>query len=720
MPKPGALDGLFAPRNVVLVGASDRAGNWGGRVLGNLKRLGFSGRVFLVNPTRRELWGERCYATLAEVPEAPDHLCVLVPAETTLEVLETGAALGARAATLYAAGFGEGRDGEGVARAARLAALLERTGIAAAGPNCMGLAAGRSRLVTLPDEGMHAPRPGPVAVITQSGALCTTFSRALNDRGLACGYLVSCGNQIGLTIADYIDYMAGDPDLRAIICYIEALKDGPRFLAAARRAREQGKEIVAVKIGGAPAAREAALAHTGSLVGNVEAFDAYAREIGIIRLDGLEQTIEAAEYLAHARRPTRAGMAFMTISGAVTTLLTEAAAREGADLSSLSDGTKAKLAAALGHGEKLGNPLDTIRTIPTAQYMGCIETLTQAPEVGLLVVLEELPREAGVVRKEENFRALDAFVRRQREAEADAAPIALLSPLPFADTPASLALRAELSELPFLRGLSTSFPVLVALARVPPAPLVRSDAGDSVSARAAPWIERARALRGPTTLNETESKSLLAAYGIRPPAEEVVASPKDAVAAAERIGYPVVVKAVAAGIAHKSDAGLVALRLASPEAVREAAATISARVGAMGVALEGLLVARHISGGTEMVLGVTRDPEMGHVVMAGAGGVLLELIRDVVYTTPQLDRERALAAIARTRSGRWLEGYRGYPPGDVPALAEAMVSFGRMAVELGCVLHSAEVNPLLVLDAGQGAFALDGLVVLCPPPRPPP
>lgn len=710
----GALEALFEPRNLVMVGVSDRAGHWGPRVWSNVKRLGYRGKVFLVHPTRKELWGERCYARLDDLPEGPDHLAIFTPADVTLDVLEQGGRLGARAATLYAAGFGEGGDEEGRARAVRLKEVLARTGIKAAGPNCMGIAGGRSKLVTLPDETLHEPKPGPVAIITQSGTLATSFSRAMNGRGLACGYIVSCGNQVGLTIADYIDHMADDPDLRVIVCYIEALKDAPRFLAAAAKARANGKAIVTVKIGGTEAARGAALAHTGSLVGNVQAFDAYAREAGIIRLDVLEHTIEAAEYLSHAARPKRPGVAFVTNSGALTTLMTEAAERDGVVLSALSDETKARLLKVLGTAEKLGNPLDTIRTIPTDQFIGCVDVLCRAPEAGLVVVLEELPQEAGVVRKEANFRALEAFAREQAAAGGSVAPVAVLSQLPFADTTASLALRAELAHLPMMRGLGASFATLAAMGRA------RGAEGDAsipelVRARAAQWLERAARLSGPTPLDEVESKRLLAAYGIRLPQESLVANAEDAVTAAERIGYPVVMKAVSADVPHKSDAGLVLLRLENAAGVRAAAATIAARCSAIGARLEGLLVAQYVTGGTEMVAGVTRDPEMGHVVIAGAGGVLLELIKDVAFATPRLERAAALAVIAETRSSRLLQGYRGKAPGDVVALADAMVALGAMARELGSVLHSVDVNPLLVLDAGQGAVALDGLVVLNPP-----
>ena len=229
------IEALMAPRNVVLVGASDR--NWAPRIWDNLKRFGYEGQVFPINPNRDEIWGVRCYASIADLPEAPDHLALFVPKEQTLDILEAAGQIGARSASIYAAGFGEGGDADGRARALRLKEILRTHSIAATGPNCMGLAVGRSKFCTFPDEQLQPLAPGPVAALTQSGMLAQTFARGLVDAGLTLAYLVSCGNQTGLTFADYITHLADDPDLRVITCYVESVANGPAFLAAADKAR---------------------------------------------------------------------------------------------------------------------------------------------------------------------------------------------------------------------------------------------------------------------------------------------------------------------------------------------------------------------------------------------------------------------------------------------------------------------------------------------------
>ncbi len=701
------IGALMAPRNVVLVGASDR--NWAPRIWDNLARFGFEGGVYPVNPNRDEIWGVRCYPGIADLPEAPDHLALFVPKEQTLEILEAAGKLGARSASIYAAGFGEGGDPEGRARALRLKEILRTYSIAATGPNCMGLAVGRSRFCTFPDEQLSPLAPGAVAAITQSGMLAQTFARGLVDAGLTLAYLISCGNQTGLTFADYIDYLADDPDLRVITCYIEGITDGPAFLAAADKARRNGKSIVAVKAGGSEEARKAALAHTGSLAGSTEVFDAFARDVGIVRVDTLEDMVEAAAYLARMPRPKGPRVAIMTNSGALKSLATDAAQTYGVQLAQLDPATETRMRETLADAT-LANPFDSKRTLRLDEYMACVRALHDDANVDLLLMAEELPRAAGIERKVKNLSALDAFVG----AEATK-PVAAFAPVTLQETPYMQTLRAGMAHLPWLRDVGKS---LRTVARILPSgltPALTPHASEPERAGlVAQWRARAAGLSGPTALSEAESKELLAAFGIRGPAEAVVATPDEAVSAAARIGYPVVLKGVSAAVPHKSDAGLVLLGLADAQAVREGAQLIASRCAALGATLEGVLVAEQVSGAIEMVLGLHRDPEMGHAVMVGMGGVWLELFKDVAFAPPGLGLERARQTIALTRASQLLAGYRGAPPCDAEALAQAMVNLGRLACELGDVIEAVDVNPIAVRTQGRDAVALDALVVLRP------
>lgn len=706
-PQHATIERLFHPRNIVLVGASDRPDHWSRRVWDNLRRFRFAGRVLPVNPNRSEIWGTACFPNLEALPEAPDHLVLFTPAETSLRVLRDGAAAGAHSATLYAAGFGEGGDKEGLDLAAKLRAVLDDTGLTLIGPNCMGAACGKSSFCSIPDETLQELAESPIAVVAQSGAICASLNRAINELGLKVGYFASCGGQIGCKVSDFIDYFAVQPELRVILCYIEGVPDAARFLAAARRAHANGKTVLAIKIGASETARAFALAHTGSLAGSTAAFEAVAATAGVVRLISVEDAIEAVELLARSRPPRGQNIAAVTNSGALRNLIAEAADRAGATLATLSETTRAALSEALKQPD-ITNPLDTKRTIAPSQYVACLDALVNAPEVDIVLTAEELPRDDGAERRVANLRSLESVSRRAAELGK---PVAVFTPFITSATKYGRAVRAQIPSVPVMRDIERTLRVMRALAQAG-ARRIRSDMPAAPADGDLARILRTRAaeLAGPTALNEVESKSLLRAYSIVAPQEYLVGTPAEAVEAARQIGFPVVLKAVSAAVPHKSDAGLVRLDCRDEVAVRSAYAQLVERIAALTVKHDGILVARQLAGGTECVLGISRDPEMGPLVMFGLGGVWVELFKDVSFAPAGLDRAEALAMVNATRAGRLIEGFRGSKALDRDALLDALVNLGRLALDLGEVIDAVDINPFLVCE--RGAFALDGLVVL--------
>src|SRR2546423_1940469 len=297
------VEALTAPRNAVLVGASDRTGSWAARVWRNLNRYQFPGPLYLVNPRRTEVWGKPCYPDFASLPEPPDHLVVLVPAASVSEMLRSGAAAAARSATVFSAGFGEAYDIDAEALGRELAAVIEETGLAVSGRNCMGNVCAKSRLVTLTEDRDLKLQEGPVALVGQSGGMMIFTNSALEERGIAAEYLITSGNEAGLTVGDYIAFFAGEPELKVIIIYVEAIRDLDKFKAACRLARAAGKEIVALKLGQSEAGRQAALAHTGALAGAVEAFDAVAGGGGVLPARPPHDEVEGAAPMVPTRPP---------------------------------------------------------------------------------------------------------------------------------------------------------------------------------------------------------------------------------------------------------------------------------------------------------------------------------------------------------------------------------------------------------------------------------
>jgi acyl-CoA synthetase (NDP forming) len=709
------VDALTAPRNVVLVGASDRPGSWAARVWRNLNRYKFPGAIYLINPKRTEIWDKPCYPDFKSLPEPPDHLVVLVPASGVAETLRSGAAAGARSATVFSAGFGEAFDTEAAGLGRELAAVIAETGLGVSGPNCMGNVCAKSRLVTLTEDRPLAVKPGPVALVGQSGGMMIFINAALEERGIYAEYLITSGNESGLSVADYVAYFADQPELKVIIVYIEAISDLPRFRAACRMARQAGKAIVAVKLGQSEGGRSAAMAHTGSLAGSVEAFDAMAGDLGVIRADTLDDAVEITELLAHTGAPKGRRLGAITLSGAFRGLLLDAAERNGLDFHALAPDTTTRLNSVLTVGSLVSNPIDGGFGVLTSadNYIKSIEAMQADPHIDMLLLQEALPREPGSDRAEKYIQIVESYV-----AAGNRKPIAFVTPTSHGQTPYSRDLRAKAPHVSFLQEANKALRAVAEVVRrdelerlaqagLPPQ-------GSTPEQQAVIARLRAAASGEPHALNESESKSVLRAYGIPMPPEVLAGSAAEAVAAADRIGYPVVLKAASAQLLHKSDVGAVALDLMNRDDVIAAYTRITDNLArhAFSGRLDGMLVCRQIRGGLEMVLGLNRDPEIGLVVMAGSGGILLELTRDVAFCVPPVSRDKALALIARTRAARLLQGYRGEAARDLHALADALVALGQLAADLPDVIQSVDINPFVVLPGREGAMALDALIVL--------
>lgn len=712
---------LLAPESIAIVGASERPGSWAQQVWSNLERFEYPGSVYPVNPNRRVVWSRPCFPDIGTLPEPPDHVVVMVPAPAAVEAVRSAAAAGARSATVYGSGFGEDGSEEGAALRRGLSEAVAETGIALSGPNCMGNLSVPSRLVTITDSRLGKLRAGPIAVVGQSGGIVTAINRSLADRGLHTSHLVTSGNEIGLTTADYIEYFAADPAVGVILCFVESVRSVERFLAACAAAKGARKPVVVCKLGIGDGARAAAQSHTGALAGAVEVFDAVTQGVGVIRVATLDEMLELADYFTHARTPEGAGLAAITFSGGLKGLVLEAASRRGVWLADLAPATLEALRSFLGTGTSAGNPLDSGYTglSDSRSYLRCAEILLADPNVDLLLAQEELMRVPGSVQKEENLRRLEAL-----EATSGQKPIAMFSMLPHSVTDYGRQLRCDFPHLPFLQGadvaVATAGHVMgYANALASPSPYIRpATHPDDLDGDVLAEVRRLETVPGDglVTLDEVRAKGLLAAYGV-PVLREVVAERvEEALTAAESVGYPVVLKAVSSDLSHKTEAGLVLLEVGTPDEVRSGYETLIRRWKETWSAsrLSGILVAPHIRGGIELTLGLHRDREMGLVVMVGAGGSEVELVRDVAFGPPWLQRADAWTVLRRTRVHRLLQGYRARGPFDEERVIDVMVGLGRLAIDLGGCLESIDVNPFLALPAGQGGLALDAFAVFRP------
>jgi acyl-CoA synthetase (NDP forming) len=698
---------LLNPRNVVIAGATDKPGNWPQRVWRNLQRYKYEGAVYPLNPSRDEVWGTRCYHSFAELPEPPDHLVLLVPARFVSAMLRDAAKAGARSATIMSSGFGESMEADSQSLTKELEQVIAETSLAISGPNCLGNFNAGAGFFSMPDDRPHRFRNGPVAVLGQSGGIVMAIKRALEERGINTGTLISSGNESGLTTADYIAFFAQHAGTRVIVCYLESVGDPQKFLAACRLAKAAGKPVLVVKLGVTKAGRAAAAAHTGALAGAIEAFDAIAGEAGVLRLRNLDDVVEAVEFLVSAPLPQGSRLGSITVSGGMRGLLLDCAEINSLTFKELSSATRERMKTILSVGTIIGNPLDAGYTALSSQdsYIDCVQTLLDDPELDILLLQDEIPREPGT-KKEAYMRAVNEIVAKAGK------PVAYVSMISYGLTDYSRELRDQLPHLAFLQEVDKSLRVLHGITRYAEALNEPEVTTPAVNATGREVLAALVKNGGQPTLDEVNSKQLLQHYGISRPEEALAKTEDEAATIGTRIGYPVVAKLVSADVPHKSDIGGVILGISSEEALRAAFRRITFILTAQpgNHVFEGVLVAPMLRGGIELVLGASRDPEMGSVILFGAGGVDIELTRDVALAAPPLDEARANALIDKTKVGRRIDGYRGEGPKDRAALVKALMGLSHLVMDAGAEINSIDINPYLLLDTG--GVALDALVVL--------
>src|SRR6195952_4875340 len=363
-PSPDASDvvrsihAMLHPRNIVLVGATDKPGNYAERIWNNLIKYQYEGGLYPVNARRETIWGVPCYKDFVSLPDKPDHVLVLVPARFAVQVIRDAAAAGARSATIVTSGFSELQDAESQRLAVELKDAVRETGLAVTGPNCLGNLSAGENLFTNIDDRIVTMEAGPVAIAGQSGAIVMAIRQTLEDRGVGVGYMVTTGNETGLETPDLMSYFAADPSIRVIVVYLEGVRNTKVFRAACKAARAAGKPVIALKLGASDGGRAAAMAHTGALAGSIETFDAISAREGVIRVRGLDELIETTECFVHADPPKSNRLAAVTLSGGKRGLLIDAFHAAGLNFAPLSKNASDKLAKMLGPGSIVGNPLD--------------------------------------------------------------------------------------------------------------------------------------------------------------------------------------------------------------------------------------------------------------------------------------------------------------------------------------------------------------------------
>ena len=695
---------MLNPRSIAVVGATERP-QYGGRFLRAALQAGDRVRVYPVNPRYDELLGHQCYASVSDLPEAPDTVGVIVPYHRVIPVLKESAERGAGSAIVISAGFSERGVDERRELQAELGEVARATGVRVSGPNCLGLAnikddiwaCSSSRL-----EGVQL-KSGNIGLVCQSGASAfgPFMSRAVG-RGIGYSYIVSTGNEADLEAPDFVRYLLDDDDTSVIAMFVEGFKNARKFLEVARLAAERGKPIVMVKIGRSELGARAARSHTAALTGVDEIYNAAFEQFGVTRVHDWDKLLEVAHLLSVGRAPDRQGIALVSHSGGVCSLTADNLGDAGLNLPELSDSARDGINDILEGFGWAANPADITGHASRETVLPIMEHMITEPGVGTLVVASSGSDEQAqhVVDIRNRHDKLVTFLYTGNELGASTGLDHLKDEgVPVFNSPENLA--SALSQFNNYHAW-------------------RSRGGRVGSPDVDPMSDAQRACADALTasqglaVSEHRAKQLIHKWGVPITRERVAYTESEAVEASKEIGFPVVLKVSSPDILHKTETGALRVNLVDETAVRQAYREIlsGAASNAPDARIEGVLVGEMVAGGTEVIVGVHYDSQLGPILLYGMGGVLVEVMRDVALRVCPITRLDAEDMVAQVRGSRLLTGYRGVPPADVDALLDVLISVSNLAVHLEDTIAELDINPLAVLPAGQGVVALDALVTL--------
>jgi acetate---CoA ligase (ADP-forming) len=707
-PLYGAADlkRLIDPKIVAVVGASETRGSFGERTLSNMSA--FAGKVFAINPKYQSLLGRPCVPSLADMPESPDCVVLCVARPMVEGMIEAAAAAGAGGVIVYASGFAETAKPDRVEAQQRVVDRARRSGVRVVGPNCVGLANTRSGagLNFMPDYAGMGHRRGPIGIVSQSGALGYTVLQGM-ERGIGFSHYLAAGNSCDVDVCDFISYLAENDDTKAIICLLEGVKDGDRFLGAARRARDAGKALIVYKTGNSETSSKAAMSHTGTMVGSVVAYQTAFEDAGAIALDDLEAVLETACFMAKTKSPSSGrGIGILSTSGGAAVICADKAEQHGIPLPALEPRTASALHEVVPDFGSVANPSDlTAEVLKTSETFGfCLDAFLNDSSFSALVMPMIFAHASSSGARAPTI--VEAAARTDR-------PLAVVWMNEWYQGPGSELLDAD-PKVCMFRSADRCFATLRAWfdwherrGRRKSEPQRRSPPSAEQAARAI----LAGAMSRATALSETDSKRVLACYGIAIPQEILAPDPGQAALASSRIGGQVAIKIVSPDILHKTEAGGVRLGLSTSDDVRKAAEDIlaSALRYAPRARIDGISVQQMVPSGVEIVLGVKNDHQFGPLIAAGLGGIMVELLGDTAVRLAPVSEQTARAMLESLKGHALLTGFRGKPGVDVDALVDTICRLSELAHDLRDIIDQIDVNP--VIAGANGVMAADALIV---------
>lgn len=688
--RPLSLEPLLAPRSIAFVGATDREGSFAKSALAQLRMGGFAGRIDLINPNRRDIGGTPCTASLSNLAEAPDLAVMLVPNEKLEEQMQLAAQVGARSAVIFSSCYVD--DGNAVPLTERIRRIALAAGMPLCGANGNGFFnVAQNTHIAWYNLGPLAP--GPIGLISHSGGLFLTF--AGDDKRLQYNLIVSPGQELVVTLADYMHYMLDQPSTRVIALFAETVRDPSRFISALQRAQEREVPIVALKVGRTAESARLAKSHSGAMTGDDDAYEAVFERYGVARVRTPDELATTAQLLSQPKRFVQGGLGAVLDSGGARGLLIDLAADLKVPFAKISDATKEKLSRHLEYPLEPINPLDAWGTGHGYHeiFRDTLTAIADDPDTSVALLMSNIGLDLPMNR--------DFFEIAKEASAATDKPIAIA--LNFARIPNPEILKSAIDAgLPVLDGMENA---LLAVRHALDYRDFLATSQDEILDRpsdaiVAKWRER---LMSGHSLDEAASMALLADFAIATPPTVTVDTQAAAADAADELGYPVALKTAAADVHHKSDVGGVRLNLSDRDAVELAFHQISASLGPR------MIVQKMIPKGVEFSLGLVNDEQFGPLVSIGAGGIFVELLRDRKVLLPSFGPRRARQAIDALKIRSMLDGLRSVPAVDVARLAQTLSRFSILAACLGDLIAEADVNPIIV--SADVCVAADALFI---------
>jgi acyl-CoA synthetase (NDP forming) len=692
---------MLNPASIAVVGATPRM-QYGGRFLRAALQAGDRIRIYPVNPRYDEIMGLKSYPSLAEVPESPDVVGIVVPYHQVMPTLEECARRQVGSAIVISAGFAERGDGGRRDLQRDIGAFARQSGVRITGPNCLGVANVKAGIWACAGSRLVMSGGGPIALVSQSGASAfgPFLTRAV-DLGIGYSYIVTTGNEADLESSDFIRYLLDDPDTRVIACFIEGFKDGRKFMEVARLAAERGKPIVLIKIGRSSAGAKAATSHTAAMTGTDAVHDAVFKQYGVIRVEDYDELLETAQFLAYSPPLTKEGVSIVSHSGGISSLTADKCGQMGLQLPDLTATAHDGLNEVLKGFGWAANPADVTTFANSESFPQIMRYMVEGPEVGMLAIASagSDSQAQQVIAMRDAMKKPLAFLWTGSLTATDGLNKLKEAKIPVFLSPDRLArgLRSKINSQRWRERLIKG--------------------GDESLQPMSVWQREAlQELHGldRKTLTEHEARRFLAHWQVTGVREERTTTVDAALAAAAQIGYPVVLKVESPDIPHKTEAGVVRLGMQSDVELRQAYAEIrhNAERQAPNAQVLGVLVQEMVQGGIETIVGLSQDPLFGPVLLFGMGGIFTELYQDVALRACPVSQSDAREMLQEVKGARLLEGFRGQPTADVDALIHLLVRVSQLGVQCERDIRELDLNPLLVLPRGQGVRAADALIVL--------